>query len=311
LQGYERLRPNEPNPLDSLGDAHFALGRFREAEQFYLAAHQRAPEFLNGGELLKAAQARLMMGDVNGASTTFNRYLGERQAKHDPFCEYHAATWSWQTGARRAAIQRLDRLARTDEAQPGPLRAIASRADSQLALWLLELGDRSGAANHAHKAVNEAASPEAPVALLIESLAQPGAADSGALPPAIRDYAHAYAALFAKDFHAAAGTLQEIYQRPTNEPDDGLSVLLGWAYEQTGEWQKAAPLLLVNPLPQGTGIPIFSSLYFPRLFYLRGALLENESRRDAAARNYKLFMALSGPDAEIWSEGQRAAERAR
>jgi tetratricopeptide (TPR) repeat protein len=64
LRGYEQLRPNEPNPLDSLGDAHFALGHFGEAEQFYLAARAKAPGFLNGGEVLKAAQARLMTGDI-------------------------------------------------------------------------------------------------------------------------------------------------------------------------------------------------------------------------------------------------------
>jgi Flp pilus assembly protein TadD len=50
LRGYEQLRPNQPNPLDSLGDAHFVLGHFAEAEQFYLAAQAKAPGFLNGGE---------------------------------------------------------------------------------------------------------------------------------------------------------------------------------------------------------------------------------------------------------------------
>ena len=104
LRGYEQLRPNEPNPLDSLGDVHFALGHFGEAEQFYLAAHAKAPAFLNGGEVLKAAQARLMTGDVPGATALFNRYLAARQAAHDPNAPYQAAAWSWQTGARRAAI---------------------------------------------------------------------------------------------------------------------------------------------------------------------------------------------------------------
>ncbi len=38
----------------------------------------------------------------------------------------------------------MDRLARAAEA--GPLREVASRADAQAALWLLELGDGAAAA---------------------------------------------------------------------------------------------------------------------------------------------------------------------
>src|SRR5579862_5153726 len=51
LRGYEQIRPKEPNPLDSLGDVHFMLGHFAEAEQFYLAGQARRPGFANGGEV--------------------------------------------------------------------------------------------------------------------------------------------------------------------------------------------------------------------------------------------------------------------
>ena len=147
LRGYEQLRPNEPNPLDSLGDAHFALGHFGEAEQFYLAARAKAPGFMNGGEVLKAAQARLMTGDVTGATALFNRYLAEREAAHDPYAPIYAAGWSWQTGARRAAIASLDRLARalmTRADATGVSHEVASRADGQAAIWLLESGRPHG-----------------------------------------------------------------------------------------------------------------------------------------------------------------------
>jgi tetratricopeptide (TPR) repeat protein len=293
LRGYELLRPNEPNPLDSLGDVHFALGRFGEAEQFYLAAHARWPAFQNGGEVLKAAQARLMTGDVPGATALFNRYLAERQRAQDPNAPYNEAAWAWQTGERRAAIAGLDRLARTDEA--GPLREVACRADAQAAIWLLALGDSAAAADHARKAMAEAVPATAAITAVAAYLAQPGAFPAPS-QPALQQYAHAYALLFAKQYQPAVQVLQEIYRRPSNELDDGLSVLLAWAYEQTGKWQTAGPLLRLTPLPQASGLPMFSSLYFPRIFFLRGAMLEREGHRAEAARNYQMFRTLSGPD---------------
>jgi tetratricopeptide (TPR) repeat protein len=303
LRGYEQLRPNEPNPLDSLGDVHFVLGHFGEAEQFYLAAHAKAPGFLSGGEELKAAQARLMTGDVPGATTLFNRYLAGREAAHDPFAPYYAAAWSWQTGARRAAIASLDRLARAEAAGAG--REVACRADALAVIWLLNLGDRAGAAEHALKAVAEALPATSALAALVASLAQPEAFPLPAQSP-LKDYARAYALLFGKQFRPAVQVLQDLYQRPTGELDDGLSVLLAWAYEESGQWQRAEPLLRLTPLPQAAGLPIFSSLYFPRLLFLRGAVLEREGHHAEAARYYQIFRKLSGPDSTIWGEEQRA-----
>jgi len=307
LRGYEQLRPNEPNPLDSLGDAHFALGHFAEAEQFYLAAHAKNRSFLNGGEVLKAAQARLMTGDVPGATALFNRYLAARDAVHDARAGYLAAAWSWQTGARRAAIASLSRLAETmtraDAA--GPMRDAASLEDARAAIWLLDLGDRAGAVAHARKAVAESAPAPSPLVAMVAFLAQPDAFPAPAQSP-FRDYAQAYALLFDKQFRPAVQALEEIRRRPTGEPDDGLDVLLAWACEETGDWQRAAPLLRLTPLPQATGMPMFSSLYFPRLFFLRGAALAREGHRAEAARYYQVFRALSGPDSAIWGEEQRA-----
>jgi tetratricopeptide (TPR) repeat protein len=307
LRGYEELRPREPNPLDSLGDVHFVLGHYGEAEQFYLAARAKAPGFLNGGELLKAAQARLMTGNVAAATALFDRFLAERQATHDPLAEYHAAVWSWQTGGRRAAIERMDRLARAAEA--GPLREVASRADAQAALWLLELGDGAAAGERVRKAVAEGG-PATPVAIaLVAFLTQPAdAAFPETAQTVLKDYARAYALLFAKSFQPAVQVLEEIYGRPTSDLDDGLGVLLAWAYEETGQWQKAEPLLRLNPLPQAPGLATFSSLYFPRLFFLRGALLAQQGQRSEAVRNYRLFVTLSGADGEIWGEERRARQ---
>jgi tetratricopeptide (TPR) repeat protein len=307
LRGYEQLRPHEPNPLDSLGDVHFALGHFGEAEQFYLAAHAKAPGFLNGGELLKAAQARLMTGDVAGATALFNRYRVQREAAHDPNAPYHAAAWAWQTGDRRAAIATMDRLAlaMTQAYETGAGREIASRADAQAAIWLLDLGDRTAAAEHARKAVADAGGAVSPLVRLVAFLAQPDAFPLPAQSP-LNGYARAYALLFGGQFRPAAQALQDLYRRPASDLDDGLAVLLAWAYEESGDWQRAEPLLRLTPLPQATGLPLFSSLYFPRLFFLRGAVLAREGHRAEAARYYQLFRTLSGPDSAIWGEEQRA-----
>jgi tetratricopeptide (TPR) repeat protein len=302
LRGYEQLRPNEPNPLDSLGDVHFALGRFGEAEQFYLAAYAKAPAFLNGGELLKAAQARLMTGDVSGATALFKRFVAAREAAHDPNSAYHAAAWSWQTGARRAAVASLDTFARAYAS--GPLHELAARADAQIAFWLLNLGDRPGAIDHARKAVAEAGPATAPLVAMLAFLAQPEVFLPPAQPP-LNDYARAYAALFGKQFGPAAQLLQNLYQRPASELDDGSAVLLAWAYEETGDWQRAGPLLRLTPLPQASGFPMFSAFYFPRIFLLREAILDREGHHQEAARYYQLFRALSGPDSDIWAEQQR------
>ncbi len=61
-----------------------------------------------------------------------------------------------------------------------------------------------------------------------------------------------------------------------------------------------------QPASRSAGPGTFSSLYFPRLFFLRGALLARDGHRAEAARNYQMFRTLSGPDSAIWGEEQRA-----
>jgi tetratricopeptide (TPR) repeat protein len=309
LRGYEQLRPNEPNPLDSLGDAHFALGHFAEAEQFYLAAQAKAPGFLNGGEVLKAAQARLMTGDVPGATALFNRYLAEREAAHDPNAPYHAAAWSWQTGARRAAIASLDRLAQslTRADATGPLRDAASRADAQAAIWLLNLGDRAGAAEHARKAVAEAVPVPSPLVAMVAFLAQPEAFPAPAQSPfgIMRGLTRCCSA-------SSFSPPCKRWRRSTAGPPPSRTTAWPCCWpgptKRPGDWQRAEPLLRLTPLPQASGLPMFSSLYFPRLFFLRGAVLERTGHRAEAARYYQMFRTLSGPDSAIWGEERRAPQ---
>src|SRR5205807_4729584 len=98
-----------------------------------------------------------------------------------------------------------------------------------------------------------------------------------------------------------------LYQHSAPEPQDFLPLLLAGAKVETGHFEQAAPLLERNPLPSTSG-DIFTSLAFPRLFYLRGAILEKQGRRDEAAKNYRLFLKLSGPDAEVFGEEAKARQ---
>src|ERR1051326_5896297 len=68
------------------------------------------------------------------------------------------------------------------------------RADAQTAIWLLSLGDRAGAAEHARKALGETGPGTAGLAALVAFLAQPEVAPPPSQSP-LREYARAYALL--------------------------------------------------------------------------------------------------------------------
>jgi predicted negative regulator of RcsB-dependent stress response len=117
----------------------------------------------------------------------------------------------------------------------------------------------------------------------------------------------AYALLLHKEFQAAEPILSDLYQHSAPEPQEILPVLLAWTKVETGHFDEAAPLLERNPVPSTSG-DIFRSLAFPRLFYLRGAILEKQGRRDEAAKNYRLFLTLSGPDSQLFGEEAKARQ---
>ncbi len=302
LRRYETLRPNEANPGDSMGDVNFYCGRFAEAEKFYLEAARKDPGFNNGGPLWKAAFARLMTGDVAGADALAKRFIEAREAAHDPLAEFRKAEWSWHSGRRRPALERLLAIAQTP--QPPPLREIGPRAWAQVAIWRMELGDRAGAAQAADRAASAAGPGSAAIAAVAGFVAQPPAsagewavrAERAFPEPGqaqLKSLARAYALLFAHEFTAAVPVLREIYGswNPSN-PDPGMPVLLAWAYVESGRPRDAAPLLEFNPVPESTGLSAFTSLYFPRLFYLRAAVAKSEGKTAEAQKNLELYKKL-------------------
>jgi len=313
LDRYRRLRPADPNALDSLGDVNFGLGEFAKAEQYYRQAFEKDHNFNSGAELRKAAQARLMTGDIGGADTVFNQYLDSRRSARDPLTEYRRAEWEFLSGRRRQAIARLD-------AFPGGLPAaqaliLAPQAYTQLALWELELGNRPQALEYAMRAAaRQGSGPAALARFLTEPAAPPSEWSARAeklLPgPAqekTRKVMLAYALLLQKEFQAAAPLLSDLYQHSTPDPQEILPVLVAWAQVETGRSEDAAPLLQRNPVPV-INPEMSASLAFPRALFLRATVLDKQGRRDDALALYRLFLALSGPDAQAFGEEAQARQ---
>jgi tetratricopeptide (TPR) repeat protein len=312
LRRYQAMRPSDPNPTDSLGDVELLTGHPREAEAFYIEAAKQDPRFLDGGDWLKSAMARLSTGDVAGADALSENYVQVRFQAGNPAAELYRAQWRFLSGRRREACRALETIARRQGNDAA--RALSEQAHAQLAIWSLYLGDRSAARVHAQAALRAGQA-----AALAAFLAQPPAgpekwsARAEKLAPrpeqtGTRDFALAQALLLGKQFDAALPVLRRAYENaaPT---DPELPVLLSWAYLETGQPASAAPLLSLNPIPEPTGIDAFAACYFPRIFFLRGRIAETQGGADAARENYALFLKLSGDAPFQWGEEEQAKAR--
>jgi Flp pilus assembly protein TadD len=310
LRHYQQLQPESANALDSLGDVNLVTGRLREAEGYYLAAGKKSPEFFAGVDFLKAAMARLMSGDTTGADDAARQYFAARTAAHDPLVELRQAEWQWISGRRKAAYQQMEKLAAS------PQRDVAAHATAEMALWGLMMGNREAAAALAEKSLAMATPASALTATVARFLAQPAAsaaewaarAERLAPNPAqatIRNTALAYALLLARQYQAATPVLEQLYGEGQSA-GEGVFVMLAWTYLETGRTAEAAALLRFNPIPPTTGLGPFTSFYFPRFYYLRGAAAERLGKSAAARDNYALFQKLSGPDPLLWGEEQKA-----
>jgi len=297
LRRYAALRPEDANPLDSLGDVHYYLGRFAEAERHYLEAWRKDPSFLGGGEPYKVAWARLMPGKRAAADELFAKYIEVRKASGDPLVELRRAEWEYLTGRRKEAATRLEGLTKG---------APSARAWAQMAVWSLDAGDRVRAREYAARAAAAARDPAAGLmARVCQYLAGPEAgapewavrAERTFPEPAlgsVKRSALAYALLWAGQFGAALPALKELYAQTPASSAEPVNVLLAWALVETGRASEVGDLLDTYPAPQpGVELP-FQCLSFPRVFRLRGAVLEKQGRRAEAQGAYRLFEALSG-----------------
>ena len=312
LQRYAALRPAEANPLDSMGDAYYAFGRFTEAEKNYKDAFAKDANFIAGGSLLKAAHARLATGDIAAADAVFAQYAQARVAAKDASIEYRRAEWEYLSGRRKQALERLEAFA-SGAIKDSPERA--SQAYSQLAIWNLSLGDRARARALASTAASSAGPASAGIAAVVRFLADAPPSLAALTPqldrlfPDVRQarmksLTMIYALLFARDYAGAAPLLQEAFDHATPSPEEALPVLLAWTRIETKQAQEAGKLLARNPVPIAAAIDVFTSLYYPRFFFLKAQSGQGEE----AAKNYRLFLQLSGPTAEMFGDEQRARE---
>jgi Flp pilus assembly protein TadD len=315
LQRYQSLRPADPNPLDSLGDIHLIAGRLREAEGFYLEGAKKDPNFQNGADLFKAAMARLMTGDIDGADTLAKPYI-EASGAQSPVAAARGAEWQWISGRRKAACDRLEAFVRAHET--GETQTLASRAWGELAVWRLMLGDRAAAEQASQRAMATMTQQSGLIAAMARLLAQPEAnaaewqarVDRLFNNPAaqqVKSLTLAYALLLGKEFQAAAPILARLNQTAGIGGDENVPLLLAWSLVETGHVKEAEPLLKPNPVPSTGGVTLFMSFYFPRIYYLRGLSAQNAGRPEEAKENYRLFLKLSGPDPLIWGEEQKAS----
>jgi Tfp pilus assembly protein PilF/TolB-like protein len=307
LQGYAKLRPGDPNPLDSQAEVSLYFGRLTEAEDLFRKAHQADPAFLGAGTLLKAAQARLMTGDLAGADGIFNEYLEARRRLNDPSVDFRRAMWEYVSGRRREAVERLTIFAERGGASREPAgRDLASQGYAQLALWNLELGDRAQAAALARKARPLASGPAAlNLASLAAFFSQPSATVEEWTARAVRALPRpeqakfqslllARALLYESHFEAAVPLLEMLYAEAPVTPADETRVLLAWALAGAGRLEAAAPLVERNLILPAVDPSPSTSLAFPRISYLRAACAAKRGSREEADGNYRLFLLLSG-----------------
>ena len=298
LERYRQLLPpEEVNPLDSLGEVSFYLGDFAAAEKYFLQAQQKNPVEFGGGELIKAAQARLMAGDLPQADALFQRYLALLQHSQGGLAGYQQAQWEFLTGRRKAAMSRLGKLA------PGLQGDAKALVSCQLSIWKLETGDSKAAADLASDAVASAQSPRLRgTSALCRYLSTMPATSSGSAG------GDAYAKLLERKFAEASALLEPIYRETNPATDAQVRVLLAWSYVEAGKAADARKLVDLYPIPLSAGEPLFASFIFPRFFYLRGAVLEKEGKREEAKKEYELFLKYAGDLPGIFGEQAKARQ---
>jgi len=206
LRRYDQLNPKEANPQDSIGDIDFAARKFTDAAAHYLEAHKRQPQFEGGGDLYKAAWAKLKAGDRKGADALFDQYKAERTKVSKELADLIAGVWLYSTGRQAAGIDTVRTLAGTAE---NP--SVRSEVLTQLAVWELMAGNRAEAAKDAASIPNgSSAAVLARFAALPSASAEEWEHRAQPLRPSIRDLALGYALLLDGKRDAAVNVWKRI-----------------------------------------------------------------------------------------------------
>lgn len=274
LAQYQKLTPGEGNALDSEGDVSYMLGDFQSASEYFEKAAAKNP-----AEFVKAAEARLMMGDRQGADALFAKHLGPGASG-----QIQMAQWEYLTGRPKAGTARMEKVTHESSGD------VQSLAFSQLAVWKLDIGENKAAADLANQAVTRASSPR--VREVSEMCRYVVSGSTGASSK----MANAYALLFANNFREALPLLQAVYGETNPAADGQVRTLLAWTYVEAGAIGQAAPLLDVYPLPLSSGDPLFASLILRTYWFARGRVQEQEGKRDLAKKSFELYMLFRSRD---------------
>ncbi len=191
----------------------------------------------------------------------------------------------------------------------GQLREVASRADAQAALWLLELGDHAAAAEHVRKAVAEGGPATPGATALIALLVQPGyrglSRNCTACCQGLR--AGLWAVIRQELPVSRAGARGNLWA-PHLRARRRLGRAAGlWAYEETGHYSRRTAAAAQSAAASAGPGHIRRSIS-RGCFFCDGALLDKQGQHSQAVRNYRLFVTLCGADGEIWGEEQRARQ---
>lgn len=266
---YRRLAPGDPNAYDTSGEIAWMAGRFPEAEQYFLEAQAKSPQFLGGLEFSKAALARFLAGDTAGADQLFSRYIETRRAANDPYADLRQAHWLLLTGRAAAAEPRIAALA-------GGAGDPAARAGVLQALAHLTEGRREAAAQTARAALSQASTPQtvtagATVVLLASPSAPPAEwntrvdrAVNPQTPVRNKRLLLGYALLLDRHPREAAAALREVFDSTLPTEADESRMLLARARLDAGDKRAAVELLAIAPLPPQPGEALLASLYFPQ-----------------------------------------------
>jgi tetratricopeptide (TPR) repeat protein len=309
LDQYRKLRPGDPNALDSMGDVYYFNSRFVEASGFYREAYKLNPNFFNGISLLKAAYARLWTGDMDGAARTFEEYRRAREMKSDPATPINHAEFLFFSGKRSEGWQLLQNVAgQWAEKGQGPL---ASRAYSLAAIWSLVLGDAEKAKALAAKARSASGGSTVEVLSLFLTM-PPGPAQEWIVraqkmlppntPPAAATPLVATALVLGGHYEAALPYLDKWESLAAGEPGDFTNVLKAWVLYKLDRVEETRKLVQYTPLIPATGLAPVSNLVFPRIFFLRARLAEKLGKQDEAGKLDELFLKLSGDRDKIFGE---------
>lgn len=301
LQTYQRLAPNDVNPLDSQGDVAFAFGRFADAEKLYAQSAAKDPAFQNSVDLYKVAGSRLMTGDVAGADQKFEAFAAARRAANDPMLPFRTAQWRFLEGKHSEGLSALANL--TSGGGPPQLKApqLQSAVLTQMAIWNLQLGHRDRALQEASDALKTgAASPTTLIARFASEDARTAAdwsarADRLLAAPQLtqlKPVALAYAIYLAHDWQAAEPIWKQLAER--SSPDDALTpAIYGQILVELNRAREAEPFVRLFPLLHPEAQEFFS-LVVPKIFDTRAAVLAGQGKTAEAEGSRKVFKALGG-----------------